>query len=158
MELDTNCASHSDLAAEWEFKLGTPIKQWGFCVGDPKMARLSLFRIQILVGCDGLEKDAASFTLRKGLFFVGDPSCKLCGALCEIAPHFISQCSSLSDIRTSMLSSADRNVRDKLPNSNVFLIEFMKSILGINWINHTQEFLVVYLTPWEYPQEATKLI
>ncbi len=90
------------------------------------MARLTFFHIWILFGCDCLEKDAARFTHRKGLISVGDSSCKLCRALCEDALHFISQCSSLSDIRTPMLSSADRNVRDKLPYPSVFPIELKR--------------------------------
>ena len=46
------------------FKPHHPAPNWKVTIGDPKLTRLNNFRIRLLVGCDGLEADAASFRSR----------------------------------------------------------------------------------------------
>ena len=57
---------------------------------------------KVMGGCDGLECDAARFRSRStSALCPQDPSCKLCGASCEDALHFVSIL-----VRLSLLSSA----------------------------------------------------
>ena len=67
------------------------------------MSHYNNFHIRLLVGCDGLKKDAARFSRQKNATnIVGDPLCKLCGTVCEYAIHFISvSCSQFSSNRFS---------------------------------------------------------
>ena len=105
------------LISDCEFKQGHPVKQWSVTIGDPKLTRLNLFRVRLLVGCAGLEKDAARFRLRnRSGSEPGDPCCKLCGAAEKDAIHFIAVCSSLASCRTTLISSAPESVRSIIPD------------------------------------------
>ena len=90
-----------------DLKLLSPVPHWSITRGDVNLTRLTIFRIRLLVGCDGLECDAARFRSRSNsALCLHDSSCKLCGAPCEDALHFISCCPSLASARLSLLSSA----------------------------------------------------
>ena len=85
--------AHLEFLEEWDaYHLGSrslsllkPAPHWAVTVGDVKMTRLNNFRIRLLVGCDGLERDASRFRTRNTGGRVHDPSCKLCGAVSEDA-------------------------------------------------------------------------
>ena len=64
----------------------------------------SNFRVKLLLGCHGLESDAARFRVRRD----GDPTrvstCKLCKSGVEDATHFLATCSALLVQRQELLS------------------------------------------------------
>ena len=62
----------------------------GVMVGDLHLTCLNNFCVHLLVGCNGLEKNACRFLVRDSSATSGDCSCKLCGADCEDTQHFIS--------------------------------------------------------------------
>ena len=99
-----DCADYH--ASACEFRPLKPARHWSTTVGDPALTRLKNFRIHLLVGCDGLEKDAARFRSRNTGRPAGDPTCKLCGADSEDAVHFIFSCQALSVRRRGLLSGA----------------------------------------------------
>ena len=68
----------------WKLQLLKLAPHWAAMVGDVKMTRLNNFRIHLLVGCDGLERDASRFRTGNTSGIVHDPSCKLCSALVEV--------------------------------------------------------------------------
>ena len=47
--------------SECDIKIGRPLPHWSVTVGDVQRTRATKFRIRLLAGCDGLEKDAARF-------------------------------------------------------------------------------------------------
>ena len=59
---------------------------------DPTLTRLNNFRMRLLVGCDGLEQNAARFRYRNTGTAPSDPLCKLDQ---EDAVHFTAVCSRL---------------------------------------------------------------
>ena len=63
--------------------------------------------------------------------FPQDPACKLCGAPCEDALHFVSCCPSLA---TSLLSSAPPPVASLLPDPSLNPRDFLDVVLGVRWI------------------------
>jgi hypothetical protein len=44
-------------------KISRPLPHWSVTVGDVQRTRANNFRIRLLPGCDGLEKDAARFRI-----------------------------------------------------------------------------------------------
>ena len=97
-----------------DLKLLMPVPQWSITRGDVNLTRMTIFRIRLLVGCHGLECDAALFRSRStSVLRSQDPSCKLCGAPCEDALHFVS---SLATARLSLFSSAPPPVALLLPD------------------------------------------
>ena len=66
-------------------------------IGNLSLTHASLFCIRLLVGCDGLEKDAARFQTRNTGRSAGDPTCKIWGNGVEDVEHFISACAGISD-------------------------------------------------------------
>ena len=86
-------------------KIGRPLPHWSVTIGDVQRTRATNFRIRLLVGCDGLEKDAARFRSRSNGTSPADPSCKLCGDPTEDASHFISCCLALERERVRLISS-----------------------------------------------------
>ena len=81
--------------SECDIKIGQPLPHWTVTVGDVQHTHTTNFRIRLLAGRDGLEKDAVRFWSRKHGSFPADPLCKLCGDPTEDASHFISCCSAL---------------------------------------------------------------
>ena len=78
-----------------DFRLGRPLQHWSITLGNTTLSRASNLRIWLLVGCDGLEKDAAHFRYRNNQLSPADPSCKLCSASVEDALNFTSSLSAL---------------------------------------------------------------
>ena len=77
------------------FSTPSPLWSMTHCADQLHLTTKSNFRIRLLLGCHGLESDACRFSSRSNGQACGDPSCKLCGAQLEDAPHFISTCPSL---------------------------------------------------------------
>ena len=77
-------------------KLLKPAPHWAMTVGGVNVTRMNNFRICLLVGCDGLEKDGRT----------QDPSCKLCGAEAEDAAHFTCHCCAVAEVGVALLLAA----------------------------------------------------
>ena len=72
-----------------------PALHWSITRGDVNLTRMTIFRIRLL----------AHFRSRStSALCPQDPSCKLCGASCEDALHFVSCCPILDSARLSLLS------------------------------------------------------
>ena len=135
------------MISDCEIKQRHPVKQWSVTIGDPKLTRLNLFRVRLLVGSAGLEKDAARFRLRnRSGSQLGDHCCKLCGEAEEDAIHFIAVCSYLASCRTTLISSAPESVKSIIPDWVTVPQEFAFVILGIEWVDHlpTQTFCIEF--------------
>ena len=141
----TDCEEY--YVSECDLKIGRPIQHWAVTLGDSKLSRANNFRIRLLVGCDGLEKDAARFRRRNNDRAPSDPSCKLCNAPVEDAFHFISHCPALEGERLRLLDCAPPSVKTQLPDHVTRPDEFAETILGTNWIDDrpTQSFCIEFL-------------
>ena len=139
---------HLPLSDCQALKLLKPAPHWSITRGDVNLTRMNIFRIRLLVGCDGLEGDAARFRSRtNSALCPQDPSCKLCGASCEDALHFVSCCPILDSARLSLLSSAPPPVASLLPDPSLNPRDFCDVLLGVNWIDSAllQRFCIVFL-------------
>ena len=65
----------------------------------------SNFRVRLLLGCHGLESDAARFRVRRDGSPTGNPMCKLCNSEEEDPVHFLAVCNALQ-ARQVLLSHA----------------------------------------------------
>ena len=115
-----------------------PSPLWGIthCADRLHLTTRSHFRIRLLLGCRGLESDTSRFSLRSNGQARGDPSCKLCGAQLEDAPHFISSCPALEDKCRELLRHAPLQLELPDPARDPDL--FAHIILGIDWIEDIQ--------------------
>ena len=112
-------------------KLSKPFRHWSSTVGNVRLTRLNNFRIRLLVGCDGLEKDAARFRSRRQPDVeVGDAVCKVCGNSTEDALHFISFCPALATARTNLLRAAPGSISSLLLDPVTRPIQFADHMLG----------------------------
>ena len=66
----------------------------------------SNFRVRLLLGCHGLESDAAGFRVRRDGSPTGNPMCKLCNSEKEDPVHFLAVCNALQAQRRVLLSHA----------------------------------------------------
>ena len=123
-----------------------PLQHWSVTLGDTKLNRANNFSIR-LVGCDGLEKDAARFRRRNNDTPSNDESCQLCSAPVEDADHFISVCPILEGERSSLIDSTPPTVKAHLPDHVTGPEEFAEVILGTNWVDDhaTQHFCIEFL-------------
>jgi hypothetical protein len=146
LEFREVCQDYS--VSECDMKIGRPLPHWSVTVGDVQRTRANNFRIRLLAGCDGLEKDAARFRSRSNGASPGDPSCKLCGDPTEGATHFIACCAALESERVRLISSAPSSVQALLPDHVMKPREFSYIILGTNWIPdcETQFFCIDFLS------------
>ena len=117
-------------------KLLRPASHWSVTVGNPALTRINNFRIRLLVGCNGLEKDASRFRSRNTGAAAGDSTCKLCASGTEDAEHFISSCQALSVKRLSLLQDAPPSVLAQLPDPTSDPKHFSDIMLiGTCWID-----------------------
>ena len=118
------------------------VTTWSSTVGNVRLTRLNNFRIHLLVGCDGLEKDAARFRSRQQPDVeVGDAVCKLCGNSTEDALHFISFCPALATARTNLLRAAPSSISSLLLDPVTRPIQFADHMLGTCWVDNDEFFL-----------------
>lgn len=131
-----------------ELQLLRPAPHWEVTVGDPALTRLNNFRIRLLVGCDGLEHDAARFRQRATGAPPSDPSCKLCGHHKEDATHFVAVCPRLNAARCSALAEAPPIASRVLPDRTVEPQKFTEIMLGTCWIEDSpfQCFCISFLS------------
>ena len=143
--LETQDASY---LGSCDLQLHRPAPHWRVTVGDPTLTRLNNFRIRLLVGCDGLEHDAARFWYRNTGAAPSDPSCKLCGHDQEDAVHFIAVCPRLENARLEALAVAPPISDNILPNRSVNPREYTEIMLGTSWIDDPtfQRFCISYLS------------
>ena len=114
----------------------------------------SNFRVRLLLGCHGLECDAARFRVRRDGGPTGNTTCKLCNSGKEDPEHFLATCNALQARRRSLLSHAPLN----LPDPEHDLSAFTEIILGIDWIDdlEAQAFFIHYIT--DLKQKRSKLL
>ena len=131
-----------------ELQLLKPTPHWEVTIGDPALTRLNNFRIRLLVGCDGLEHDAARFRYRSNGATPSDPSCKLCGHQTEDAIHFVAVCPRLNDARCGALAKAPPIASRVLPHCEADPRKFTEIILGTCWVDDSsfQRFCITYLS------------
>ena len=111
------------------------------------LTRKNNFWIRLLVGCHGLENDAARFQSRSTGVRPHNPSCKLCGVACEDAEHYIALCPALSGVCSSLFALALPNVTPILPDPSSNPVELIGIMLGTCWIDckELQTFRVNFL-------------
>ena len=121
------------ILSDCDTKIGRPLPHWSVTIGDVQRTRATNFKIRLLVGCDGLEKEPARFRSRSNGTSPADP-CKLCGDPTEDTSHFISCCPALERERIRLISSAPTAVQALLPDHVTNSKEFADVILG-DWIS-----------------------
>ena len=114
----------------------------------------SNFRVRLLLGCHGLESDAARFRARRDGGPTRNPTCKLCKSGEEDPVHFLATCNALQAERQSMLSHALLNLPDPAHDP----IAFTEIMLGTDWIDdlEVQAFLIQFIT--DLKQKRSKLL
>ena len=118
-------------------------------LGILKLTHLNNFRIHLLVGCDGLEADAARFRSRTTSAQPGDPSCKLCNqGVPEDAAHFVSTCPVFDQERVKLYSEAPPTVHSQIPHPRVHLQDFLEVMTGTCWVDdiNIQKFCIHFLS------------
>ena len=100
--------------------------------------------MRLLLGCHGLECDAARFRVRRDGGPTGNTTCKLCNSGKEDPEHFLATSNALQARRRSLLSHAPLNLPDPEHDPSAF----MEIILGIDWIEdlEAQAFFIHYIT------------
>ena len=100
----------------------------------------SNFRVRLLLGCHGLECDAARFRVRRDGGPTGNTTCKLCNSGKEDPEHFLATRNALQARRRSLLSHAPLNLPDPEHDPSAFT----EIILGIDWIDdlESQAFFI----------------
>ena len=119
----------------------TPSPLWSMtdCADQLHLTTRSNFRIRLLLGCHSLESDACRFSSRSNRQAYGDPSCKLCGAQFEDAPHFISTCPSLETKHRELLRHAPPTTAG--PTQHVTKIYLHTSCSELTGLNPTPSVL-----------------
>ena len=104
----TEAASKPSLTQflECHLECNVPAVHWSFSLTSDlfHLAPITNFRIRLVLGCHGLESDAARFRVRSHNRVAGDPCCKLCHSSTEDAIHFVAICGALSQTRSHLLS------------------------------------------------------
>ncbi len=111
---------------------------WMITKGDRQMLQRSNFRVRLLVGCDGLEADAARFRRNNS-----SPTCTLCHTAPKNARHFIIDCPALQFMRNQQLPMAP-GILSTIVSSPNLLMDFLT---GTPWVEdkQAQKFTVDYL-------------
>ena len=127
-------------------KPGAPAPHWKITHSADllHLTTRSNFRVRLLLGCHGLESDAARFRVRRDGSPTGNPMCKLCNSEEEDPVHFLAVCNALQAQCRVLLSHAPLNLADPAHDPSAFT----KIILGINWIDdlEAQAFFIQYIT------------
>ena len=118
---------HTYYLCSCSLKLLKPAPHWAMTVGDVNVTRINNFRICLLVGCDGLEKDGRT----------QDPSCKLCGAKAEDAVYSICHCIALAEVQVALLLTAPPTISTLLSDPSSSPEEFTRVMLGTCWFDNS---------------------
>ena len=116
-----------------DFRLSKPSSICAISVGDVSLTRKNNYRLRLVVGCDGLNKDSSRFHNKRG-----DPTaatCSLCKNGIEDAEHFISSCQSLDDARQALIPAAPPPLQAYIPDPASSPRDFLDLIVGSNWID-----------------------
>ena len=110
-------------------KPGAPAPHWKITHSADllTLTTRSNFRVSLLLGCHGLESDAAKFRARRD---GGNPMCKLCNSGEEDPVHFLAVCNALQAQRRVLLSHAPLNLY--LTRHVTFQRQVTEIILGID--------------------------
>lgn len=124
-----------------------PAPHWSVTRANTKLTRINNFRIRLLVGCSGLESDAARFRRRKFDVTPNNSTCRLCNAEQESAEHFVASCSALQETRLQLISDAPPTISSQLPDPSESPTEFTDFILGVVWLEDLdfQVFCIQFL-------------
>ena len=92
-----------DLMTRCGTKPGAPAPHWKITHSADllHLTTRSNFRVRLLLGCHGLESDAARFRVRRDGSPTGNPMCKLCNSEEEDPVHFLAVCNALQAGATS---------------------------------------------------------
>ena len=114
----------------------------------------SNFRVRLLLGCHGLESDAARFRVRRDGGPIGNPTCKLCNSGEEDPVHFLAACNALQAECQSLLSHASLNLPDLARDPSAFT----EIILGVDWIDdlEAQMFFIKFIS--DLKQKRSELL
>ena len=127
-------------------KPGAPAPHWKITHSADllHLTTRSNFRVRLLLGCHGLESDAARFRVRRDGSPTGNPMCKLCNSEEEDPVHFLVVCNALQAQRQVLLSHAPLNLPDLAQDPSAFT----EIILVVDWIEdlEAQVFFVQYIT------------
>ena len=94
-EAERKCNLH--LLTQMDQRPGTPSPIWTITHNKDLLHLKSKtnFRVRLLLGCHGLETDAAHFWKRKGYLEVSSSTCRLCMQGCKDPTHFMATCPAL---------------------------------------------------------------
>jgi hypothetical protein len=106
------------------------------------------FRVRLLLGCHGLEIDAARFRVRKGGLRVGSSTCRLCDQGDEDPTHFLATCPALAGMRAELLQAMPLALHVVVPDPAREPDEITSTLLGVPWIDDRefQEFAISFIT------------
>ena len=94
-EAEHKCSLH--LLSQMDPRSGSPSTLWTI-THNKELLHLTArnnFRIRLVLGCHGLESDAARFRKRRGGLEVGSSTCRLCVQGVEDPTHFLATCPAL---------------------------------------------------------------
>ena len=114
-------------------KPGAPAPHWKITHSADllHLTTRSNFRVRLLLGCHGLESDAARFRVRRDGSPTGNLMCKLCNSEEEDPVHFLAACNTLQAQRLVLLSQAPLNPRGLTRISLCTDIAHEKKITGL---------------------------
>ena len=114
----------------------------------------SNFRVRLLLGCTGLESDAARFRVRTDGGPIGNPRCKLYNSGEEDLVHFLAACNALQVDYQSLLTHAPLNLPDLAHDPSAFT----EIIFGVDWIDNleAQAFFIQFIT--DLKQKRSELL
>ena len=99
--------SDLQLLAQIDRQPGSPSPLWAstHCGDLLHLTAKNNFRVRLLLGCHGLETDAARFRVRRGGRRVGSSTCRLCEQGNEDPIHFVATCPALGGKREELLQA-----------------------------------------------------
>ena len=142
--------SDLQLLTQMDRQPGSPSPLWAstHCKDLLHLTSKNNFRVRLLLGCHGLETDAARFRVRKGGLRVGSSTCRLCDQGDEDPTHFLATCPALAGRRAELLQAMPLALHVVVPDPAREPVEFTSTLLGVPWIDDTefQEFAISFIT------------
>ena len=102
-EAEHKCSLH--LLSQMDPRSGSPSTLWTSTLNKDllHLTARNNFRIRLVLGCHGLESDAARFRKRRCELEVGSSTCRLCAQGIEDPTHFLATCPALERRRKELL-------------------------------------------------------